>query len=161
MWLNQLFVENSIDFEKRCRMRITLGFVMAVLGLIAIIIVIAADQLPVLFLEEGSRDFMDGFYVGVGGGLMGAGLVTAIKNIRYLKVPDIRKKQEIIETDERNRMLGLRCWAYAGYSFFLVLYIGMLVAGLISQTVLMVLLVVGAVYGVLLLIFRILLQKAM
>lgn len=161
MWLNQLFVENSIDFEKRCRMRITLGFVMAVLGLIAIIIVIAADQLPVLFLEEGSRDFMDGFYVGAGGGLIGAGLVTAIKNIRYLKVPDIRKKQEIIETDERNRMLGLRCWAYAGYSFFLVLYIGMLFAGLISQTVLMVLLVVGAVYGVLLLIFRLLLQKAM
>lgn len=161
MWLNQLFVENSIDFEKRCRMRITLGFVLAVLGLVAIIIVIAADQLPVLSLEEGSRDFMEGFYVGAGGGLMGAGLVTAIKNIRYLKVPDIRKKQEIIETDERNRMLGLRCWAYAGYSFFLVLYIGMLFAGLISQTVLTVLLVVGAVYGVLLLIFRLLLQKAM
>lgn len=92
---------------------------------------------------------------------MGAGLVTAIKNIRYLKVPDIRKKQEIIETDERNRMLGLRCWAYAGYSFVLVLYIGMLFAGLISQTVLTVLLVVGAVYGVLLLIFWLLLQKAM
>ena len=138
-----------------------MGFVLAALGLVAVIIVLMVDRLPILFLEAGGSDFMEGFYVGAGGGLMGAGLVTAIKNMRYLKVPELKKKQEIIETDERNRMLGLRCWAYAGYSFFLVLYIGMLFAGLISKTVLTVLLVVGAVYGVLLLIFRLLLSKAM
>ena len=138
-----------------------MGFVLAALGLVAVIIVLMVDRLPILFLEAGGSDFMEGFYVGAGGGLMGAGLVTAIKKMRYLKVPELKKKQEIIETDERNRMLGLRCWAYAGYSFFLVLYIGMLFAGLISKTVLTVLLVVGAVYGVLLLIFRLLLSKAM
>ena len=58
-------------------------------------------------------------------------------------------------------MLGLRCWAYAGYSFFLVLYVGMLFAGLISKTVLSVLLVVGAVFAALLFIFKLVLQKAM
>lgn len=161
MLLNQMFVESPIDFEKRCRTRIILGFVLAALGLVAVIIVVVADRLPILYLEAGGGDFMEGFYVGAGGGLIGAGLVTAIKNIRYLKVPELKKKQEIMETDERNRMLGLRCWAYAGYSFFFVLYIGMLFAGLISKTVLMVLLVVGAVFGILFLIFRLLLQKTM
>ncbi len=161
MLLNQMFIDSPIDFEKRCKRRIVMGFVLAALGLVAVIIVLMVDRLPILFLEAGGSDFMEGFYVGAGGGLMGAGLVTAIKNMRYLKVPELKKKQEIIETDERNRMLGLRCWAYAGYSFFLVLYIGMLFAGLISKTVLTVLLVVGAVYGVLLLIFRLLLSKAM
>ena len=161
MLLNQLFIDSPIDFEKRCKRRMIIGFLLAALGLVAVIIVMMADRLPILYLEESGSDFMEGFYVGAGGGLIGAGIVTAIKNMRYLKVPELKKKQEIIETDERNRMLGLRCWAYAGYSFFLVLYVGMLFAGLISKTVLTVLLVVGAVYAVLLLLFRLLLQKAM
>lgn len=161
MLLNQLFIDSPIDFEKRCKRRMIIGFLLAALGLVAVIIVMMADRLPILYLEESGSDFMEGFYVGAGGGLIGAGIVTAIKNLRYLKVPELKKKQEIIETDERNRMLGLRCWAYAGYSFFLVLYVGMLFAGLISKTVLTVLLVVGAVYAVLLLLFRLLLQKAM
>ena len=161
MWLNEMFIDSPIDFEKRCKSRITLGFVLAALGLAAVIIVMLVDHLPILYLEAGGSDFMEGFYVGAGGGLLGAGLVTAIKNMRYLKVPELKKRQEIIETDERNRMLGLRCWAYAGYSFFLVLYVGMLFAGLISKTVLSVLLVVGAVFAALLFIFKLVLQKAM
>ncbi|MBS5065869.1 MAG: hypothetical protein KHZ58_19165 [Hungatella hathewayi] len=161
MWLNEMFIDSPIDFEKRCKRRITLGFVLAALGLAAVIIVMLVDRLPILYLEAGGSDFMEGFYVGAGGGLLGAGLVTAIKNMRYLKVPELKKRQEIIETDERNRMLGLRCWAYAGYSFFLVLYVGMLFAGLISKTVLSVLLVVGAVFAALLFIFKLVLQKAM
>ena len=36
MWLNQLFIENPIDFEKRCRNRIVYGICFILLGAAAI-----------------------------------------------------------------------------------------------------------------------------
>ena len=36
MWLNQLFIENPIDFEKRCRNRIVFGICFILLGAAAI-----------------------------------------------------------------------------------------------------------------------------
>lgn len=161
MWLKQLFIETPIDFERRCKTRIIAATLLAILGLISILMTVIVERLPILYLEAGSRDFTTGFYVGVGGGLLGAGIVTIIRNLRYLKKPELKKKQAILETDERNRMLGLRCWAYAGYGMFIFLYIGMMISGLISALVLKTLLVITGVYALLLLIFKILLQKSM
>lgn len=161
MWLNELFVETPIDFEKRCKLRIKLGIGLAVLGFLALLAVVVYEQIPVIYLEENGQDFIHGFYTGVGFGLIGAGIATAIKNRRYLKNPDLKKQRAIYETDERNRMLGLRCWAYTGYSFLFILYIGLLAAGFFGRTVLSVLLVVMAVYALLLLIFRRILRNIM
>ena len=63
------------------------------------------------------------------------------------------------ESDERNRLIGLRCWALAGYTMFLFLYLAMLAAGLYSVTVLKVLLAVTAAFAFLLLVYRIMLQR--
>lgn len=161
MWLKQLFVENNINFDKRCKTRIVLGILFAVLGAAAVALSFMAPNLPVLFLEPGYRDSITGFYLGTGCGLIGAGIMTAIKNIRYLKNPELKKKQKIYETDERNRMIGLRCWAYAGYTVMVGLYIGILVGGFISLTVLRTLLAVLGIYAAILLVFKILLQKTM
>lgn len=163
MWLNRLFVEKQIDFEKRCRNRMILGSVIAVLGAVTFVLVFLMDLTPVfvMYLEPGESDFVPGFYTGIGGGFLGAGLITVVKNYRYLKNPELNKKRKIYETDERNRMLGLRCWAYAGYSMFLLLYIGVIVSGFISVTAMKVLIGVAGVYGILLLIFRRILQKCM
>lgn len=161
MWLKQFFIETPIDFEKKCKNRIIISGLIAVLGLISILITVVVERLPILYLEAGSRNFNQGFYVGVGGGLLGAGIATIIKNIRYLKKPELKKKQETLETDERNRMIGLRCWAYAGYTMFLLLYVGMLFSGLVSATLLKILLVIAGVFALLLLIFRIILQRCM
>ena len=81
--------------------------------------------------------------------------------MRYLKDPELRKARKIYETDERNRLLGLRCWAYTGYTVMILLYIGILVSGFISLTVSRTLMAVIACYGVILVIFRRMLQKAM
>ncbi len=121
MWLNQLFTEAPIDFEKRCRNRIILGILIAILGAVTLLLPLAAGRLPVLFLEPGWRDYIPSFYSGLGFGLLAAGIITALKNNRYLKNPEQKKARQIYETDERNRMLGLRCWPYAGYSMFLAL----------------------------------------
>lgn len=163
MWLNQLFVETSIDFEKRCRNRIILGSVIAILGAVTFGLAFLMNMTPafVLYLEPEGSDFVPGFYTGIGGGFLGAGIITIVKNYRYLKNPELNRKRKIYETDERNRMLGLRCWAYAGYSMFLCLYIGVIISGFISVTAMKALIGVAGGYGVLLLIFRRILQKHM
>ena len=105
--------------------------------------------------------FWASFYRGIGIGLMTVGSINFLMNVRYLKNEELGKKRALVETDERNRLLGLRCWAYAGYSMFLLLYLGILIGGFINQTVVTVLLLVMAVYAVLLLLFRMILSRMM
>lgn len=162
MWLSQLFIDNPINFEKRCRSRIITGILFALLGAAALgMAFISKSHVFVLYLEPGYREYIPGFYGGTGVGLMAAGIITVMRNMRYLKDPELRKARKIYETDERNRLLGLRCWAYTGYTVMILLYIGILVSGFISLTVSRTLMAVIACYGVILVIFRRMLQKAM
>ena len=65
MWLNQLFIENPIDFEKRCRNRIVYGICFILLGAAAIGLSFAVgNHAMVMYLEQGYKDFMPGFYGG-------------------------------------------------------------------------------------------------
>ena len=162
MWLNHLFIDSPIDFEKRCRNRVWIGVLFLVLGAAALALsFVARDRVMVMYLEPGYTDYIPGFYWGTGAGLVAAGIISIIRNVKYLKNPELGKKRKIYETDERNRMLGLRCWAYTGYTMMLTLYIGILVSGFISLTVSKTLMVVAAFYAVVLFVFRRLLQKAM
>ena len=162
MWLNQLFIENPIDFEKRCRNRIVFGICFILLGAAAIGLSFAVrNRAMVMYLEQGYRDFMPGFYGGTGFGLAASGVISIIRNLQYLRNPELKEKRRIYETDERNRMLGLRSWAYAGYAMLFILYIGILVSGFISIIILKTLLVILAVYVLVLFIFRMIRQKTM
>ncbi|MCI9500805.1 MAG: hypothetical protein HFG76_02150 [Hungatella sp.] len=148
MRLNTLFTEEPIDFESRCRTRIKVGLGIAVLGLLSLAV-----------MALGGQD--TAFYGSLGAGLMAGGILSVRRNRRYLKDPALRKRQEVAENDERNRLLGLRCWAYSGYTMFLLLYVGILVSGFVDRTAAMVLLTVTGVYALVLLVFRIFLQKVM
>ena len=160
MLLNNLFIDSPINFEKKCKTRITASCFLMALGVITIALsFLAGDQIPVLYMAADHYDFIPGFYMGTGFGLFFAAAATIIKNVRYLKKPEIRKEREIYETDERNRMLGLRSWAYAGYT--MLLYIGILISGFISILILKTLLIILAVYVVVLFVFRMILQKTM
>lgn len=162
MLLNNLFIDSPINFEKKCKTRITASCFLMALGVITITLsFLAGDQIPVLYMAADHYDFIPGFYMGTGFGLFFAAAATIIKNVRYLKKPEIRKEREIYETDERNRMLGLRSWAYAGYTMLLLLYIGILISGFISILILKTLLIILAVYVVVLFVFRMILQKTM
>ncbi len=163
MWLNQLFTDEPVDFERRCRTRIKVGMGIAFLGLLslAVMVLFCSQKLTVLYPESEGRDFFATFYGSLGAGLMAGGIVSAIKNVRYLKDPALKKRQKVAETDERNRLLGLRCWAYAGYTMFLLLYVGILVSGFVSRTAAMVLLTVTGVYALVLMLFRIFLNRVM
>lgn len=162
MLLNHFFAETPIDFEKRCRMRVFVGIGVIVLGAAALALALLSQSgLPLIRADEGSHDFIASFYSSTGIALMAAGAVTAVRNLHYLRSPESRRKKEVYETDERNRLIGLRCWAYSGYAMFLLLYAGVLAAGFMSMTAAKVLLTVIALYAALLLIFRILLQRSM
>ncbi len=148
MRLNTLFTEEPIDFESRCRTRIKVGLGITVLGLLSLAV-----------MALGGQD--TAFYGSLGAGLMAGGILSVRRNRRYLKDPALRKRQEVAENDERNRLLGLRCWAYSGYTMFLLLYVGILVSGFVDRTAAMVLLTVTGVYALVLLVFRVFLQKVM
>lgn len=148
MRLNTLFTEEPIDFESRCRTRIKVGLGITVLGLLSLAV-----------MALGGQDMV--FCGSLGAGLMAGGILSVRRNRRYLKDPALRKRQEVTENDERNRLLGLRCWAYSGYTMFLLLYVGILVSGFVDRTAAMVLLTVAGVYALVLLVFRVFLQKVM
>jgi len=57
MWLNHLFIDSPIDFEKRCRNRVWIGVLFLVLGAAALSLsFVARDRGMVMYLEPGYTD---------------------------------------------------------------------------------------------------------
>ncbi len=160
--LNHYFFDSPIDFEKRCKNRILLGVVFLILGVLTLIAwSVSSGWLPILAPSPEAAERISAVYIPLGAALAAAGLIRIRRNRILLRNPDLRKKEEIRETDERNRIIGLRCWAYAGYAMFLLLYLGILAAGFFSLTVLRVFLGILGVFALLLFIFRLILQRCM
>ena len=68
----------------------------------------------------GVAEVIDSFWSGMGGGLIGVGLVQTVRHIRYRKDPEYREKTDTENKDERNRFIGNKAWAWAGYLFVLI-----------------------------------------
>ena len=152
MLFERIFGEESFDFEKICKIRIKVGMSLMLLGFLSITIAFIGQQ-------EGSD--MRQMYTCLGIGLAAGGIGVAVKNRMILKNPDLKRTREIMEKDERIRARGLRCWACTGYTMFLLLYLGILAGGFLDEMIVHVLLVVEALYALLLLGFRLLLQRKM
>ena len=63
---------------------------------------------------------VDRYWSGMGGGLLGVGIVQLIRHIRSRKNEDYREKVDVANSDERNRFLTGKAWAWAGYLFVLI-----------------------------------------
>lgn len=158
MIMKELFKETKFDFPKKCKLRIGVGIILMLLGIIAATLGLGSEYFD--FIPQAS-DFGNGFYSGTGFGLIGASLITVIKNVRYLKNEELAKKRSVYESDERIRMIGLKCWSYSGYALFLGLYIAILICGSQSDTIMSTLLAVMGAFTLLLLIFKKILSKTM
>ena len=112
MKLKVLFMEEPVDFEKRCRLRILVGKTAAVLGLLSV----AAAWFYGNSGAVAGDSFIREFYTWIGIGFMAGGAASVWKNRRYLKDEAALKKRRVEECDERNRLLGLRSWAYSGFA---------------------------------------------
>ena len=78
----------------------------------------------VVLLACGVLDIVDSFWSGMGGALIGVGAIRIWQFIKYRRNPEYREKVEIERNDERNRFIGGRAWAWAGYFFVLINAVG-------------------------------------
>lgn len=93
--------------------------------------------------------------------LLFVGLVTIIRNIRILKDEDALNKLEIYESDERNRLIGLKSWSYTGYIMFLLLYLALMIAAVVNELVMKTILAIVLCFVACLFITRFVLKRVM
>lgn len=77
---------------------------------------------------------VDDYWCGLGAGLLGVGVVQTIRNIRYLRSAEYREKVDTTNSDERNRFLAGRAWAWAGYLYVLTAAIATIAFQIIGKT---------------------------
>jgi len=141
--------------EKKLKIRIVYSIGLLILGIISLVLGTGK------FFPMKISEYCSGFYTGLGGGLLGASLLTIIKNVRILTNQEKLKQREIYENDERNKMIGLKTWSYAGYAMFILLYIGMLIAGFVSELVMNTILTTFGVFGICLFVAGLYCKKTM
>lgn len=157
---NSLFSGQEADFEKTCGKRILAGKLIFLLGALAILASVLYGRNPALAARPGAAGIGE-FYLVMGAALMAASLVRIARTRRYLRDPELKKKKFLEENDERNRLIGLKSWAFSGYAMYLLLYVGVLVSGFVNMTVARVLMAVTAAFALLLLTFRVVISRRM
>lgn len=145
----------NMYIEKKIKIRIIYCIVLIVLGVVSLYV---GNFVP---LNTGDAEYSAGYYTGLGFGVIVAGVITIIKNVRLLKNPEKLKEREIYESDERNKMIGLKTWSYAGYAMFILLYIAQMVAGAFNVLIMNTLLAVLGLFALCLFFSRVILSKLM
>lgn len=80
----------------------------------------------------GAAGVLDEFWSGMGGAFMAVGAVRMLRHLRISRNEAYREKIETESKDERNRFLGGKAWAWAGYLFVIIAAaasIGLRIAG--------------------------------
>lgn len=72
-------------------------------------------------------------YSAMGGALIAIGVLQTIRNLRYLRDTEYRKKIDTKVSDERNRFLSMKSWSWTGYIVVLVEGIGVVAAMIAGQ----------------------------
>ena len=89
--------------------------------------------LGVGLLGCGIAQILDEFWSGMGGGLLGVGIVRMIQMIRYQKNETYKEAVDTARSDERNRFIANKAWAWAGYWYVLIGAVGTLVFRLVGM----------------------------
>lgn len=89
--------------------------------------------LGAVLLGCGIAGIVDEFWSGMGGGLLGVGIVRMIQMIRYQKNETYKEAVDTAMSDERNRFIANKAWAWAGYWYVLIGAVGTLVFRLVGM----------------------------
>ena len=144
-----------MNIEKKIRLRMVYCVLLVVLGVVSLLVA------HFVTFNTGNADYSQGYYTGLGFAVIASGIITFVKNLLLLRNPVKLKEREICESDERNKMIGLKTWSWAGYVMFILLYIAQMIAGVFSVVVMNTLLAVLAVYALCLVVCRVVLSKIM
>ena len=79
---------------------------------------------------------VDAFWSGMGSALIAIGIIRAVHFFRFRKNESYREKYELEMTDERNRFLRNKAWAWTGYLFILVAAVASIVLKVLGQDLL-------------------------
>lgn len=80
-------------------------------------------------------EIIDGtIFSGMGGALAAVGAIQLVRKFRYEKNDEYRNKVDIEMKDERNRLIRLTAWSYAGYLFVLIAAVVSVVCMVIGYT---------------------------
>ena len=68
----------------------------------------------------GALNVLDEYWSGMGGAFIVVGVVRILRYVRISRNEAYREKLETENRDERNRFLGGKAWAWAGYLYVII-----------------------------------------
>lgn len=90
--------------------------------------------LTLVFL--GYTEMIDSYWSGMGSGVIAVSVVQLVRLHRFRKDKVYREKVETEVSDERNRFIRNKAWAWAGYLFILIAGISCIVLKVMGQDLL-------------------------
>ena len=84
----------------------------------------------------GMIEMVDEFWSGMGSALVLVGILRLVRMYRFKNDDAYREKMEIETTDERNRFIRNKAWAWAGYLFILIAACSVIILKIMGQEVL-------------------------
>ena len=88
MLIKNMFNGTSMEYTKRCKLRIAFSIGLVILGIIALAAasMYGTKIIPMTSYTEDNLDFLQGFYTGTGGGLIAAAVITMIRTTPYKNI---------------------------------------------------------------------------
>ena len=68
----------------------------------------------------GGMDMVDEYWSGMGGALIAVGALQLIRRVKYATNETYRENVDVERSDERNRYIAMKAWAWAGYLFVMI-----------------------------------------
>ena len=84
----------------------------------------------------GFAEIVDEFWSGMGSALLVVGILQVLRFYRLRTNDAYREKVEIEASDERNRFIRSKAWAWAGYLFILIAAVTSIVLRILGQELL-------------------------
>lgn len=90
----------------------------------------------IALLVLGCLDMIDSFWSGMGAALVVVGVLRTIRTVRLHQDESYRQKVETEASDERNRFIRSKAWAWTGYLYILTAAILSIVLRVVGQELL-------------------------
>ena len=119
-------ITNDNEYKEYIKTRILLFVIIAVLGAITLFVAFFIEKLFQITIDEHQM----GFYLGMGTGLLVAGVFLAIRFFLLLNNGEKLKKHRIKNTDERVQTINSKALVVAGLVLIGTIYLGGIIGGL-------------------------------
>lgn len=89
--------------------------------------------LGMVLFALGLMEIVDAFWNGMGAALIVVGVIRLVQFFRFRKDEAYREKMETETSDERNRFIRNKAWAWSGYLFVIIAAVSTIVFRVMGQ----------------------------